>query len=130
MNLSTLLDSVTRRSILLLGAALAMFCMAASLGAGPDEPKASNVADDWEIFQGHAYADNRAAPAGVSLVACLGSCELGHVTPAVTTGPDGIYEVMVLPGPLRPEGRMVTFWLVDGDQWVEADQDVLFPRSR
>ena len=97
-----------------------------ALGAGPDEPSASNINTDWEVFEGHAYADNRAAPAGVDLVACLGGCETGYVSDAVTTGKDGIYQVKVNPGQIRPDGRMVTFWLVRDAERVEADQDVLF----
>ena len=32
----------------------------------------------------------------------------------------------IVPGQLRPDGRMVTFWLIDGPDRVEADQDILF----
>ena len=126
--MNTLLSghSAKQRIATLLAGALLLVALLASLGAGPDEPRASNVNNDWEIFEGHAYADNRAAPAGVALVACLGGCELGYVTPSVITGADGIYQVKVAPGQARPDGRMVTFWLIDGSDRVEADQDVLF----
>lgn len=100
--------------------------MMASLGAGPDEPKATSVNTQWEMFEGHAYADHRAAPEGMSLIACLGGCEDGFVTEPVTTGEDGLYQVKVEPGQFRPHGRMVTFWLVSDAERVEADQDVLF----
>ena len=126
MNTSILRHGVKQRIVTLLAGVLLLVTLLAAMGAGPDEPKASNVNDDWEVFEGHAYADNRAAPAGVSLIACLGGCQLGYATPAVTTGADGIYRVKVAPGQLRPDGRMVTFWLVDGSERVEADQDVLF----
>ena len=126
MNTSQLRHSVKQRFVTPLAGILLVFALLASLGAGPDEPKASNANDDWEIFEGHAYADNRAAPAGVSLVACLGGCEQGYVTPVVSTGDDGIYAVKVAPGQMRPAGRMVTFWLTNGAERVEADQDVLF----
>ena len=105
---------------------LMLTTLLASLAAGPDEPKASSVNNDWEVFEGHAYADNRAAPSGVSLVACLGGCEHGFQTKPVITGEDGIYQVRVEPGQIRPDGRMVTFWLLDDSGRVEADQDVLF----
>ena len=105
---------------------LLLATLLASLAAGPDEPKASNVNSDWEVFEGHAYADNRAAPSGVALVACLGGCEDGYQTEPVITGKDGIYQVRVEPGQVRPAGRMVTFWLFDEADRVEADQDVLF----
>ena len=118
--------SVKQRIVIPLAGVLLLLTLFAALGAGPDEPKASNVNDTWEIFQGHAYADNRAAPAGVSLVACLGGCESGYATSPVSTGPDGIYRVKIAPGQLRPDGRMITFWLVDGADRVEADQDILF----
>ena len=107
-------------------AILLVATLLASLAAGPDEPKASNMNENWEVFEGHAYADNRAAPAGVSLIACLGGCENGYQTAPVITGEDGIYEVKVEPGALRPAGRMVTFWLIRDADRVEADQDVLF----
>jgi len=126
MNTCLLRHSVKQKIAILLAGVLLLCGLFASLGAGPDEPKASNVSDNWEIFEGHAYADNRAAPAGVSLIACLGGCESGYVTPSVSTGSDGIYQVKIAPGQLRPDGRMVTFWLVDGSDRVEADQDILF----
>ncbi len=126
MNTCLLCHSVKQRFVILLAGVLLLCGLFASLGAGPDEPKASNVSDNWEIFEGHAYADNRAAPAGVSLIACLGGCDSGYVTPSVNTGSDGIYQVKIAPGQLRPDGRMVTFWLVDGPDRVEADQDILF----
>ncbi len=105
---------------------LLLSTLLASLAAGPDDPRASTVNNDWEIFEGHAYADNRAAPSGVSLIACLGGCEDGYQTEAVVTGKDGLYQVRVEPGQTRPIGRMVTFWLLDDSGRVEADQDVLF----
>lgn len=126
MNTCLLRHRVKQRIVILLAGVLLLCGLFASLGAGPDEPKASNVSDNWEIFEGHAYADNRAAPAGVSLIACLGGCDSGYVTPSVNTGSDGIYQVKIAPGQLRPDGRMVTFWLVDGPDRVEADQDILF----
>ena len=126
MNTSFLSHSIMQRIFILLAGILLLSTLLASLGAGPDEPKASSLNDDWEMFEGHAYADNRAAPAGVDLVACLGGCEFGYATPPVRTGADGIYQVKVAPGQLRPDGRMVTFWLIDGSDKVEADQDVLF----
>ena len=126
MNTCLLRHSAKRRIVIPLAGVLLLCGLFASLGAGPDEPTASNVNDNWEIFEGHAYADNRAAPAGVSLIACLGGCESGYVTPSVNTGSDGIYQIKVAPGQRRPDGRMVTFWLVDGSDRVEADQDILF----
>ena len=126
MNTCLFRHSVKQRIVVPLAVVLLLCGLFASLGAGPDEPKASNVSDNWEIFEGHAYADNRAAPPGVSLIACLGGCESGYVTPSVSTGSDGIYQVKIAPGQLRPDGRMVTFWLVDGPDRVEADQDILF----
>ena len=126
MNTCLLRHSVKRKIFIPLAGVLLLCGLFASLGAGPDEPKASNVSDTWEIFEGHAYADNRAAPAGISLIACLGGCESGYVTPSVSTGSDGIYQVKIAPGQLQPDGRMVTFWLVDGPDRVEADQDILF----
>lgn len=126
MHTSLFLRSVKQRIVIASAGVLLLCALFASLGAGPDEPKASNVNDNWEIFEGHAYADNRAAPAGVSLIACLGGCESGYVTAPVSTGSDGIYQVKVVPGQLRPDGRMVTFWLIDGPDQVEADQDILF----
>ncbi len=105
---------------------LLLATLLAAMGAGPDEPVASNVNNDWEVFEGHVYAGNQAAPSGISVVACLGGCEEGYATAPVTTGWDGIYRVKIEPGVALPEGRMVTFWLVNGSERVESAQDVLF----
>ena len=118
--------SEPRKLAAILAGVLLLTALMASIAAGPDESKASNVNSDWEIFEGHAYAENRAAPAGVSLVACLGGCEDGFQTEPVITGRDGIYQVKVEPGQSRPAGRMVTFWLLNDTDRIEADQDVLF----
>ena len=126
MNTSFLRRGVKQRIPISMAGVLLLLTLFAALGAGPDEPKASKVNDNWETFEGHAYAGNRAAPPGVSLIACLGGCELGYVTPPVNTGSDGIYQLKVAPGQLRPDGRMVTFWLINDSDRVEADQDVLF----
>lgn len=122
MNPVTLHGGVKRIAITLITGALLL----AAIGAGPDEPKASNINNDWEIFEGHVYAENQAAPAGISVVACLGGCEVGYATSPAVTGWDGIYRVKVAPGQSPPDGRMVTFWLVNGNERVESDQDVLF----
>ena len=126
MNLTFLHGSVQRTAIALISATLLLATMLAAMGTGPDEPRASNFNNDWEIFEGHVYADNRAAPAGISVVACLGGCDAGYATSPVTTGWDGIYRVKVAPGQSPPEGRMVTFWLVNDNERVESAQDVLF----
>lgn len=115
-----------RRAVAIFAGLLLLVTLLASLAAGPDDTKASNVNNDWEIFEGHAYAANRAAPSGVSLIACLGGCDDGYRTDEVITGKDGLYQVKVEPGQSRPIGRMVTFWLLDDSGRVEADQDVLF----
>lgn len=126
MNKTKMRYSVKRTAWALLALAAISATMLAAIGAGPDDARASSVNSDWEIFEGHAYADHRAAPAGVSLIACLGGCDEGYVSAAVVTGEDGIYRVKVEPGQVRPDGRVVTFWLVNGEERVEADQDVLF----
>lgn len=126
MNNTNMLYSVKRTIWAFLMLAALSATLFAALGAGPDDARASSVNSNWEIFEGHAYADHRAAPAGVDLIACLGGCDEGYVSPPVATGKDGIYQVKVDPGQLRPDGRMVTFWLVSGAERVEADQDVLF----
>ena len=126
MNPTLLHGSVKRLAITLITAALLLTTMLAAMGSGPDEPRASNLNNDWEIFEGHVYADNRAAPSGISVVACLGGCDVGYASPPAVTGWDGIYRVKVAPGQSLPEGRMVTFWLVKGSERVESAQDVLF----
>ena len=126
MNLTSLNGSLKRTAIALISATLLLTTMLAAMGTGPDEPSASNLNNDWEIFEGHVYADNRAAPAGISVVACLGGCDLGYASPPAVTGWDGIYQVKVAPGQSPPDGRMVTFWLVNESERVESAQDVLF----
>ena len=126
MNPVSLNGGVKRTAATLLTGALLLVTLLAAIGAGPDEPTASNVNNDWEIFEGHVYADNQAAPSGVSVVACLGGCQDGYATAPVVTGWDGIYRVKIAPGQFLPEGRMVTFWLVNGSERVESAQDVLF----
>ena len=126
MNPVSLNGGVKRTAATLLTGALLLVTLLAAIGAGPDELTASNVNNDWEIFEGHVYADNQAAPSGVSVVACLGGCQDGYATAPVVTGWDGIYRVKIAPGQFLPEGRMVTFWLVNGSERVESAQDVLF----
>ena len=77
MHTSLFLRSVKQRIVIASAGVLLLCALFASLGAGPDEPKASNVNDNWEIFEGHAYADNRAAPAGVSLDRLSGRLRVG-----------------------------------------------------
>lgn len=126
MNSVLVNGDVKRIAVTLVIGALLLTTLLAAIGAGPDEPKASNINDAWEIFEGHVYANNQAAPAGIAVVACLGGCNQGYATAPVITGWDGIYRVKVAPGQSSPEGRMVTFWLVNGNERIEAAQDVLF----
>ena len=126
MNLTPFNGRVNRLAVNLIAGALLLTTLLAAIGAGPDEPRASNVNNHWEIFEGHVYADNQAAPSGVSVVACLGGCDAGYASSPVVTGWDGIYRLKVAPGQSPPEGRMVTFWLVNGSERVESAQDVLF----
>ncbi len=126
MNLNPLNGSVKRTAIALFTATLLLTTMLAAMGTGPDEPRASSLNNDWEIYEGHVYANNQAAPAGISVIACLGGCDVGYATPPAVTGWDGIYRVKVAPGQSPPDGRMVTFWLVSGSERVESAQDVLF----
>lgn len=126
MNITATDGRVMRTVVTLIAGGLLLAGMLAAVAAGPDEPRASNVNNDWEIFEGHVYADHQAAPVGVPVIACLGGCDDGYSTAPVDTGRDGIYRVKVAPGQSQPEGRMVTFWLVNGSERVESAQDVLF----
>ena len=104
--------------------------MLAALGAGPDEPRASNVSGEWEIFEGNAFADSRPVPEGATLVACMGGCDEGYRSAPVIIGEDGHYQgLWVAPGlagSRMPSSRTITFWLVDGEVRVKAVQPWLF----
>ena len=124
-----------RRTILTLAvASLLLASMLAALGAGPDDTAnatASNTGSQWQVFEGHAFADSRIVPTGVSLVACLGGCEDGYVTEPVAIGQDGRYSSLkVEPGgadrSALPDGDVITFWLVGHDDRVSAVQSWLF----
>ena len=123
------------RTIPTLGAAaLLLASMLAALGAGPDDSAgatASNTGAQWQVFEGHAFADSRIVPTGVSLVACLGGCEDGYISEPVAIGQDGRYSgLMVEPGgadrSALPDADVITFWLVGHDDRVSAVQSWLF----
>ena len=118
-------------------AAAVLLCVAmfATLGAGPDEPTASALGEGWQSFEGHAFADSRIVPEGVSLVACIGGCEAGYMSEPATIGPDGLYSgLMVAPGRTDrsaiPDGDVITFWLVGHEENVRAVQWSLFTGDR
>ena len=122
-----------RRTILTLAvASLLLACMLAALGAGPDDnATASNTGSHWQVFEGHAFADSRIVPSGVSLVACLGGCEDGYISEPVAIGLDGRYSgLMVEPGgedrSALPDADVITFWLLGHDDRVSAVQSWLF----
>ena len=119
-----------RAAVTLTTTALLLATLLASTGAGPDEPKASSIDDNWQMFEGHAFVDSRAAPEGIALVACLGGCADGYVSPPVLVGEDGLYSGLKVAGPegqsALPEGRLITFWLVENDARVPAVQEWLF----
>lgn len=124
-----------RRTILTLAlASLLVTTMLAALGAGPDDTAsatASNTGSQWQVFEGHAFADSRIVPSGVSLVACLGGCEDGYVSEPVAIGQDGRYSGLTVEpggtdGSVRPDADVITFWLVGHDDRVSAVQSWLF----
>ena len=120
-----------RRAAAILGTttllpALLLALMVGAMGAGPDEPRASSVNDNWQVFEGHAFADSRAVPKGASLVACLGGCDEGYVSTPVVIGDDGRYSnLRVAPGQ-APKGDLITFWLVNKDDRLEAVQSWIY----
>ena len=120
-----------RKALPLAAGVLLLAAMLAALGAGPDEPAASNVGSNWQTFEGHAFANSRIVPEGVSLVACLAGCEQGYVSDPVSIGPDGRYsDLRVAPrhGNLSalPDADVITFWLLGHDGNVQAVQWALF----
>lgn len=126
---------IARTAIMLTAGALLIAAMLAALGAGPDEPTASALGDSWQTFEGHAFADSRIVPEGVSLIACLGGCENGYMSEPTTIGPDGLYgDLTVAPGRTDrravPDGDIITFWLVGHDKNVRAVQWSLFTGDR
>ena len=122
---------IPRLAMMLAAAVLLPAAMLATIGAGPDEPAASNLESNWQTFEGHAFADSRIVPEGVSLVACLGGCEQGYVSDPVAVGLDGRYSgLKVAPGRADrsdlPDADVITFWLVGHDGDVQAVQWALF----
>ena len=124
-----------RRMLLTLTlASLLLVSMLGALGAGPDDTAnatASNPGVQWQVFEGHAFADSRIVPSGVSLVACLGGCEDGYASEPVAIGQDGRYSgLTVEPGTADrsalPDADVITFWLVGHDDRVSAVQSWLF----
>ncbi len=122
----------TQRAALTLAAVILLLAaMLATMGAGPDEPAASNVGGNWQTFEGHAFANSRIVPEGVSLVACLAGCEQGYVSDPVSIGADGRYsDLKVAPrhGNISdlPDADVITFWLLGHDGNVPAVQWALF----
>lgn len=118
-------------------ASLLLASMLAALGAGPDTAgaTASNTASQWQVFEGHAFADSRIVPNGVFLLACLGGCDDGYVSEPVAIGEDGRYTgLRVDPGGADrsslPDGDVITFWLTGHDDRVSAVQSWLFTGDR
>ena len=122
---------VGRTVMVVATAALLLATFWGAVGAGPDEPKSETVVTKWDIFEGHAFTTGRLTPTGYPVVACLGGCDTGYVSDPVSVGIDGRY------GGLRvgrsaseratgADGDVVTFWLVGEEDWVRADQAVLF----
>ena len=131
MNRIPLRRPIGRAATMFTAAALLLAAMLAAMGAGPDEPTASALGDSWQAFEGHAFADSRIVPQGVSLVACLGGCEHGYMSDPATIGPDGLYNgLTVAPGrtdrSALPDGDIITFWLVGHEENVRAVQWSLF----
>lgn len=122
---------IQRKALTLPVVALLLAAMLAALGAGPDEPPASNVGSNWQAFEGHAFANSRIVPEGVSLVACLAGCEQGYVSDPVSVGPEGRYsDLKIAPGhgefSALPDADIITFWLLGHDGNVPAVQWSLF----
>ena len=122
----------TRRTALPLAAGvLLLTAMLAALGAGPDEPAASNVGSNWQAFEGHAFANSRIVPEGASLAACLAGCEQGYISDPVSVGPDGRYSGLKI-APRNgefsalPDADIITFWLLGHNGNVRAVQWALF----
>jgi len=121
-------------TLALVVAALLVGSMLAALGAGPDDTAnatASNTGGQWQAFEGHAFADSRIVPTGVSLVACLGGCDEGYISEPVAIGQDGRYSSLkVDPGAANrsalPDADVITFWLVGHNDRVSAVQSWLF----
>lgn len=126
-------NGIKRTALAWAGAVLLLAALLAAVGAGPEDPRASTAADDnWQTFEGHAFADGRIVPHGIDLVACLGGCEQGHISPPVQVEDDGRYRnLKVAPGAAasrssRPDSDLITFWLVGEDARVKAVQSWLF----
>lgn len=119
-----------------------------ALGAGPDDPPlsssvksgagpvsggpttAGDTADGnyrWDMFEGHAFTEGRLTATGLSLVACLGGCENGYVSEPIIVGFEGRYEGLKVGRPASADGGdVITFWLGEADNRVQAHQPTLF----
>ena len=105
--------------------------MLAALGAGPNEPRASNISGEWEIFEGTVFANSRIVPEGSTLVACVGGCDDGYMSAPVIIGEEGHYHgLWIAPGLSDrsglPNGKLITFWLGDEEARVKAVQTPIF----
>lgn len=99
--------------------------MLAALGAGPDEPRASNLSGKWQTFEGIAFANSRLAPEGTILVACVGGCDEGYMSAPVLIGKEGHFHGLRV-APDAPSSRLITFWLVDDEPRVKSVQWWIF----
>ena len=131
MNRTSSRPSIQRTALTLPVIVLLLAAMLAGMGAGPDEPAASNVGSNWQAFEGHAFANSRIVPEGVSLVACLAGCEQGYVSDPVAVGPEGRYsDLKIAPRhgefSALPDADIITFWLLGHNGDVPAVQWALF----
>lgn len=140
-----------RKSVVVAATAALMLAAAlpgSALAAGPDAPPLSSsvksgagpvsggptTAGDtangnyrWDMFEGNAFTEGRLTAAGLSLVACLGGCAAGYVSEPIIVGFEGRYEGLKVGRPASADGGdVITFWLGDADNRVQAHQPTLF----
>lgn len=117
-----------RRKMKLLAAMLVLIITSISmLGAGPDPGGLPPQPFLSDYFSGRVLIENKLAPFGVTLVACIGDCQTGFQSVPVVIGAAGQYRLLEInPEDRSLRGRDITFHVVTPWGRIQAGQTAIF----
>ena len=100
---------------------MCLIAAAATLAGASQQPVAPN------FYSGRVTIQGQPAPEGLSLVACVVSCEQpGWESNPVTTGTGGKYIALTIAPGAELVGKEVTFWLVNSEGRIKATETATY----